>query len=105
MKLISLMPSEQVAKYRLVYFQKSDGKLDILNKKKKKEQNAPTPSQMDSAPDAKGIVDYYRLVEIGDEKEIEWRRKLGGMLKREIGEAEYASKTSNFYPKQLVADC
>ena len=75
-----------------MYFQKSDGKLDIINKKKKKEPNAPTPSQMDSTPDAKGIVDFYRLVEIGDEKEVEWRRKLGGMMKREIGGPEHASK-------------
>ncbi|KAL8824101.1 MAG: hypothetical protein Q9191_005303 [Dirinaria sp. TL-2023a] len=81
--------SERRAKYELVYLQKSDGKLETINKKKRKEANAPTASQLDQTPDSKGVIDYYRLVEIGDDKEVEWRRKLGGMLKREIGEAEH----------------
>ena len=85
------MPSEQVAQYKLVYLAKSDGKEEIVTKKKKKEQNAPTASQMDQTADSKGVTDFYRLVQIGDEKEVEWRRKLGGMLKRELGGPEHAS--------------
>jgi len=87
------MPSEQVAQYKLVYLAKSDGREEIVTKKKKKEQNAPTASQMDQTADPKGVTDFYRLVQIGDEKEVEWRRKLGGMLKRELGGLEHASET------------
>ncbi len=88
-----MMPSEQIAQYKLVYLAKSDGKEEILTKKKKKEQNAPTTSQMDQTADSKGVTDFYRLIQIGDEKEVEWRRKLGGMLKKEIGGPEHASET------------
>ena len=95
------MAPEQTAKYRCLFFQKSDGKLEIVTKKKKKETNAPTTSQMDSTPDSKGVADYYRLIPIGDEKEVEWRRKLGGMMKREIGEPENESKTCPSYLADL----
>ena len=84
---------ERRAKYELVYLQKSDGKLETVNKKKRKEANAPTSGQLDQTPDSKGVIDYYRLIEIGDDKEVEWRRKLGGMLKREIGEVEHRGKS------------
>ena len=84
--------SERRAKYELVYLQKSDGKLETINKKSRKEATAPTSHPLDHTPDSKGVTDYYRLIEIGDDKEVEWRRKLGGMLKREIGEAEHRGK-------------
>lgn len=89
------MPAtEQLTRYRLFYFGKSDGKLETLNKKKKKEPNEPTAAQMNATPDKNGLVDYYRLIEIGDDKEVEWRRKLGGMIKREleIDQVELRSK-------------
>ena len=47
---------------------------------------------MDDTPNAKGVRDYYRPVEIGEPKEVEWRRKLGGMLMQEIGNADTARK-------------
>lgn len=94
------------AEYKLVYLQKSDGKLDTITKKKKKEANAPTSAQLDQNADSKGVTDFYRLVEIGDDKEVEWRRKLGGMLKREIGEEEHHGKNfSNLHtcPQSLIS--
>lgn len=79
-----------MASYKLIYLSSSDGKLDTTNKKKKKEANAPDPSVMVDTPNSKGVRDFYRLVDIGEPKEVEWRRKLGGMLMREIGNEETA---------------
>lgn len=79
-----------MASYKLIYLSTSDGKLDTTNKKKKKEANAPDPSAMIDTPNSKGVRDFYRLVDIGEPKEVEWRRKLGGMLMREIGNEETA---------------
>ena len=81
-----------MASYRLIYPGSSDGKLETISKKKKKEANAPDASLMNDAPNAKGVRDFYRLVEVGEPKEVEWRRKLGGMLMREIGNEETAGK-------------
>lgn len=78
--------------YNLLYLARSDGKLDIITKTKKKEANAPTESQLDDSTDSNGTKDYYKALEIGDAKEVDWRRKLGGMLMREIGEKEHLGK-------------
>ena len=88
----TLSNTEAMASYRLIYPAASDGKLETISKKKKKEDNAPDPKHMDDTPNAKGVRDYYRRVEIGEAKEVEWRRKLGGMLMREIGNEETARK-------------
>ncbi|KAL8844670.1 MAG: hypothetical protein Q9176_000770 [Flavoplaca citrina] len=74
-----------MAPYRPIYLTRSDGKLEIVSKSRKKELNAPTADQLDSKPDAKGNTDYFKELELGDAKEVDWRRKLGGMLIREIG--------------------
>ena len=63
---------EVMASYKLIYLAASDGKLETINKKKKKEANAPDPSLMIDTPNAKGVRDFYRLVEIGEAKEVEW---------------------------------
>ncbi|KAL8928907.1 MAG: hypothetical protein Q9172_000745 [Xanthocarpia lactea] len=78
-----------MAPYRPIYVTRSDGKLEILSKSRKKEANAPTADQLDSRPDAKGNTDYFKELELGDAKEVDWRRKLGGMLIREIGGPEH----------------
>ncbi|KAI4261275.1 MAG: hypothetical protein L6R42_003523 [Xanthoria sp. 1 TBL-2021] len=78
-----------MAPYRPIYLTRSDGKLEILSKSRKKESNAPTADQLDSRPDAKGNTDYFKELELGDAKEVDWRRKLGGMLIREIGGQEH----------------
>ena len=78
-----------MAPYRPIHLTRSDGKLEILSKSRKKEANAPTADQLDSRPDAKGNTDYFKELELGDAKEVDWRRKLGGMLIREIGGPEH----------------
>ena len=80
-----------MAPYIPLYLARSDGKLEITSpKSKKKEKNAPTEAQLDDSKDARGVRDYYKELEIGDPKEVDWRRKLGGMLMREIGDKEHA---------------
>lgn len=68
-----------------LYVRRSDGKENIVNRHKIKEKNEPTPDQLDRKPDANGISDYYREVDIDEQKHLDWRRKLGGMLARELG--------------------
>lgn len=78
-----------MAPYHLVYLARSDGKLEIITKAKKKEANAPTEAQLDDSTDSNGTKDYYKALDVGDAKEVDWRRKLGGMLMREIGDKEH----------------
>lgn len=68
-----------------LYVRRSDGKLETVNTHKRKEPNQPTPEQLDMKPDAKGTSDYYREVPMDEPKHLDWRRKLGGMLARELG--------------------
>lgn len=78
-----------MAPYFPIYLARSDGKPEtIASKTRKKETNAPTEAQLDERPDSKGVIDYYKELDVGDAKEVDWRRKLGGMLMREIGEKE-----------------
>lgn len=83
-----------MAPYLPLYIIRSDGKLEVLTKSRKKELNAPSEDQLDSKPDLKGNVDYFKEVEVGDAKEVDWRRKLGGMLIREVGGQEHAGMYS-----------
>lgn len=72
-----------------LYIARSDGKLEITSSKsKQRELNRPTEAQLDQSPNAKGVSDYYKELDFGDPKEVDWRRKLGGMLMREIGGKE-----------------
>ncbi|GAB7350788.1 hypothetical protein MBLNU459_g1329t1 [Dothideomycetes sp. NU459] len=68
-----------------LYVRRSDGKLETVNTHKRKEANQPTPEQLDMKPDANGTSDYYREVPMDEPKHLDWRRKLGGMLARELG--------------------
>ncbi|KAL8817909.1 MAG: hypothetical protein Q9223_003353 [Gallowayella weberi] len=77
-----------MAPYLPLYITRSDGKLETLAKSRKREPNAPTADQLDNRPDTKGHSDYFKELELGDAKEVDWRRKLGGMLIREIGGPE-----------------
>lgn len=78
-----------MAPYLPLYVTRSDGKSEVSTKSRKKELNAPTDDQLDTKPDAKGNTDYFKELEVGDAKEVDWRRKLGGMLIREIGGQEH----------------
>jgi hypothetical protein len=61
----------------------------ITLKPGKKEKNEPTSDQLDPKPDKEGVSDFYRLLSPNDTKHLDWRRKLGGMLIREIGGKEH----------------
>ncbi|PNS18379.1 hypothetical protein CAC42_6196 [Sphaceloma murrayae] len=71
-----------------LYVRRSDGKLHVVSRHKLKEKNEPTPDQLDRKPDSNGISDYYREVDIDEQKHLDWRRKLGGMLARDLGQAD-----------------
>lgn len=73
-----------MARFYPLYVRRSDGKLEIIAKGKRKERNEPTTEQLDQKPDKNGISDYYREVSLDEMKSLDWRRKLGGMLAREL---------------------
>ncbi|KAK7538244.1 transcription-silencing protein Clr2-domain-containing protein [Phyllosticta citribraziliensis] len=74
-----------MAPFYPLYIRRSDGR--AVTGEKKKESNEPTPEQLNQKPDAKGICDYYRLIEDDEPKNVDWRRKLGGMLLRELAQS------------------
>lgn len=74
-----------------IFASKSDGH-DIVNQKGSVLRNGPTQEQLDRSPNAQGQCDYYRLIEKDDPKHVDWRKKLGGMLLREIGGKQYEGK-------------
>ena len=71
-----------------VYLRRSDGKFQLTSSKGKLhgERNEPTPDQLDPRPDKNGVSDYFREVPLEDPKHFDWRRKLGGMLARQLGQ-------------------
>ena len=73
-----------MARFYPLYVRRSDGKLEIIAKGKRRERNEPTSEQLDQKPDKHGISDYYREVSLDEMKSLDWRRKLGGMLAREL---------------------
>lgn len=77
-----------MAPFYPLYVRRSDGRLSIKN-----DPNQPVGSALDTKPNAKGIVDFYRPCPVDGEKEIDWRRKLAGMLMREVGGAETKGRT------------
>lgn len=75
-----------MAPYFPLYVRRSDGRLEISSKGVK-ELNRPSGDQLDNTPNAQGMSDFYRECAVGD-KDVDWRRKLGGMLIRELGGKE-----------------
>lgn len=67
-----------------IYVRRSDGKAATATRGKREEHNRPTEDQMNQKPDTNGVSDYYREVQPDEAKHIDWRRKLGGMLAREL---------------------
>ena len=74
-----------------IYARKSDGH-SVVTQKGIQIKNAPNTQQLDRTPNAQGQCDYYRLITRDDPKHIDWRKKLGGMLLREIGGKQYEDK-------------
>jgi len=73
-----------MARFYPLYVRRSDGKLEDATKGKAKERNEPTAEQLDQSPDKNGVSDFYREVSPDEIKHLDWRRKLGGMLAREL---------------------
>lgn len=71
-----------------IFATKSDGQ-NVVNLRNKVERNGPTEAQLNEKPNEQGIRDYYRTIYKEDPKHIDWRKKLGGMLLREIGGKQY----------------
>lgn len=68
-----------------LFVARSDGVLQTKNPKTgKMESNGPSEDQMENSKDSSGNPDTYREVGIGDPKNLEWRRKLGGLLVTEL---------------------
>ncbi|KAI9754469.1 MAG: hypothetical protein M4579_004697, partial [Chaenotheca gracillima] len=80
-----------MAPYLPVYVGRSDGKTEIVSKKRK-ERNEPTEEQLDNSPDANGVCDFYKKLAGEEPKELDWRRKLGEMLMKEVGSKEHNGK-------------
>jgi len=80
--------------FQPLYVRRSDGKLEVSNKRQV-EKNQPLPKQLDRTPDAKGVCDYYREISENDPKHLDWRRKLAGMLMRELGGVGYQGTSCN----------
>ncbi|EGP84777.1 uncharacterized protein MYCGRDRAFT_105665, partial [Zymoseptoria tritici IPO323] len=72
-----------MAPFYPIYIRRSDGKLAVTAHSRK-ETNEPTAEQLDQKPDKNGISDYYRQVQPDEPKHLDWRRKIGGMLAREL---------------------
>lgn len=70
---------------------RSDGK-EIITQKGTSIKNRPNAQQLDKTPNAQGQSDYYRLIDYDEPKHLDWRKKLGGMLLREIGGKQYEDK-------------
>ncbi|KAL1617773.1 hypothetical protein SLS56_010837 [Neofusicoccum ribis] len=75
-----------MTRYYPLYVRRSDGKLETVHGKKK-EKNEPTPEQLNDTPDSSGVSDFYRPIAEDEAKHLDWRRKLGGMLMRELATA------------------
>lgn len=76
---------------------RSDGAFDIRTKNGVKELNQPTASQLNATPDNSGNVDCYRRIEPESEKDVDWRRKLGGMLADTLKEIQVMHHLSKLH--------
>lgn len=74
-----------MAKFYPLYLRRSDGKLEVVNHHKRKESNGPTSDQLNKKATGNGVSEFYREVGMDETKHLDWRRKLGGMLARELG--------------------
>lgn len=82
------MAQQPMTSFWPIFASKSDGQ-SIVNQKNKPVRNGPTEEQLDKKPNDQGQCDFYRLIAKDDPKHIDWRKKLGGMLLREIGGKQY----------------
>ena len=84
-----------MARFYPLFVRRSDGRLEVIARGKRKEINQPTDEQLDQRPDKNGISDYYREVASDEAKHLDWRRKLGGMLAREMDWKDHNAQAGN----------
>ena len=73
---------------KLLYIGRSDGTLSTtIPKSKRQESNGPTKDQLEKRRGDNGVYSYYQELTIEDAKSIDWRKKLGGLLVREVTKA------------------
>lgn len=85
------LPPPTMGRFYPLYVRRSDGKTEIVSKgQRKKEANQPTEEQLDQRPDRNGTSDFYREVAPDEPKHLDWRRKIGGMLARELNSTHKA---------------
>jgi len=87
------MAQQPMTPFWPIFASKSDGQ-HIVNLKGRPLRNGPTEEQLNTSPNDQGQRDFYRLIEKDDPKHQDWRKKLGGMLLREIGGKQYEGEES-----------
>ncbi|EUC42285.1 hypothetical protein COCMIDRAFT_103874 [Bipolaris oryzae ATCC 44560] len=85
------MAQQPMTSFWPIFASKSDGQ-HVVNIKGRPIRNGPTEEQLNMSPNDQGQRDFYRLIEKDDPKHQDWRKKLGGMLLREIGGKQYEDK-------------
>ncbi|KAF1830999.1 hypothetical protein BDW02DRAFT_557787 [Decorospora gaudefroyi] len=85
------MALQPMTQFWPVFATKSDGQ-HIVNIRNKPLRNGPTEEQLNMAPNDQGQRDFYREIKKEDPKHMDWRKKLGGMLLRELGGKPYEDK-------------
>lgn len=79
-----------------IFASKSDGRT-IVSQKNKPVQNSPTREQLNKKPNEQGQCDYYRPIAKDDPKHVDWRKKLGGMLLRELGGKQHEGEVGGWW--------
>lgn len=90
-----------MARFYPLYVRRSDGTVEVVAKGRRKEPNEPTEQQLDQKPDKHGVSDFYREVASDEMKHLDWRRKLGGMLAREL---DWKDKAGNGRPSHVITN-
>ncbi|KAL6702561.1 hypothetical protein ACN47E_001344 [Coniothyrium glycines] len=85
------MAQQPMTQFWPIFASRSDG-VQMVNQKNKPLRNGPTEEQLNKKPNDQGQADYYRLIERDDPKHVDWRKKLGGMLLREVGGKQHEDK-------------
>ncbi|RYN39041.1 hypothetical protein AA0112_g4017 [Alternaria arborescens] len=85
------MAQQPMTPFFPIFASKSDGQ-HIVNLKGRPLRNGPTEEQLNTTPNDQGQRDFYRLIDKDDPKHQDWRKKLGGMLLREVGGKQQEDK-------------
>lgn len=79
---------------------RSDGQLEVITRTGVREGNEPTALQLNATPDKDGMVDCYKKLAPNDQKAIDWRRKIGGMLMHHLGAKAHSGNSLRTYVRR-----